>query len=64
MTECCIDKLPIIEAKCSQFVAQAITSIELRQTPKGKYQIRLNGEGKWINAEYDEQSQTIKYNVK
>ena len=60
MNSQCCDMTPISDLKC-YYIPPIVNDLKIRKTKKGKWQVQINGKGKWVNAEYNEQTHTLKY---
>lgn len=57
----CNDLLVRHKKGCDPVYYNQIKTILVKKTKRGKYKIKINGEGKWINAIYSEDTNSFSY---
>lgn len=58
----CSEYAPPVARECD-YVEPPLTSLLIRKNKKGKLQVRVNGKGKWVDAEVNIEKRTITYTV-
>ena len=63
MSDKCPSLLVTDVNKCCDYMPPKVENLLIIKTKKGKFKIKINGVGKWLAAQYDEQTHKLTFSA-